>query len=252
MSIKSTFEKISGILLIGFILLLWETSVRLAWVDTPSLPRVTTISDTLVNIFFSGQLINEILPSLKRVFAGFLIACAVAIPLGVAMGSVKFIHSLFEPITEFLRPIPSAGYVPLAILFLGIGDEMIIFVISLSCLFPILLSTQGGVRGVDPVLIDTGRTFGLNRMRILLKIVVPSVLPEIFTGMRIGLGIALIVVVVSEMIAGNSGIGYFILSSQQFFRIPEMYVGIFTLGVIGYILNWSFLLFEKRILRWRP
>lgn len=248
---KGFKEKAAGIYLIIAILLVWEFSVRLGYIDTPSVPKVSQIFVTWFEVLVSGELISEIVPSLQRVFMGYALAIAVGVPVGLFMGTNKFVYSLLEPLTELLRPIPSAAYVPVAILFLGIGNQMNVFVIFLSCVFPILLNTFGGVKGVDPVLIDTGRTFGYSKPKILKKIVLPSVLPEIFTGMRISLGIALIVVVVSEMIAGNSGIGYFILNSQQFFKIPQMFVGIFTLGIIGYLLNWSFLKLEQRVLRWR-
>jgi len=173
------------------------------------------------------------------------------VPLGLLMGSIALLYRLMEPLTEFIRPIPAAAYIPVAILFLGIGNEMKIFVVFLACLFPILLNTYGGVRGVDPVLVDTGRTFGISRFRALCQIVFPAALPSILTGMRISLGIALIVVVVAEMIAGNSGIGYYILDMQRSFRVPEMFAGIFTLGLLGFIINFVFLKIEQHFLRWR-
>ncbi len=114
-----------------------------------------------------------------------------------------------------------------------------------------MLNIYGGVRGIDPVLIDTGRTFNVTRLRALWQIVLPAALPSILTGMRISLGIALIVSVVAEMISGNSGIGYFILDMQRVFRVPEMFAGIFTLGVLGYLINFAFLRIEGHFLRWR-
>jgi ABC-type nitrate/sulfonate/bicarbonate transport system permease component len=189
--------------------------------------------------------------SLWRIFAGFAIACVVAVPLGLLMGTSGFIYRLLEPITEFIRPIPSSAYIPVAILILGIDNEMKIFVITLACLFPVLLNTYGGVRAIDPVLIDTGRTFGVSKLKSLWQIILPAALPSILTGMRISLGIALIVSVVSEMITGNSGIGYFILDMQRVFRVPEMFAGIFMLGLLGYIINFGFLRVESHFLRWR-
>jgi ABC-type nitrate/sulfonate/bicarbonate transport system permease component len=167
------------------------------------------------------------------------------------MGGFTLVYRLMEPITEFLRPIPSSAYIPVAILFLGIGNEMKVFVVFLACLFPILLNTYSGVRGVDTVLVDTGRTFGLSRLKNLRQIIFPAALPSIMTGMRISLGIALIVVVVAEMIAGSSGIGYFILHMERIFRVPEMFAGIFTLGILGFLLNLIFLHAEGYLLRWR-
>ena len=114
-----------------------------------------------------------------------------------------------------------------------------------------MLNTYSGVRGIDVVLIDTGRTFGVSRIKNLVQIISPAALPSIFTGMRISLGLALIVSVVAEMIAGNSGIGYFILNMQNIFHISEMYAGIFTLGVVGFLINFLFLKAEAYFLRWR-
>ena len=198
-----------------------------------------------------GALLKQLLPSIYRIFAGFFIAAAIAVPLGLLMGSVPFIYRLFEPITEFVRPIPSSAYIPIAILFLGIDNAMKIFIVVVGCFFPILLNTYGGVRGVDPMLIDTGRTFGLSRAKALWQIVLPAALPSVLTGMRISLGIGLIVVVIAEMIAGDSGIGYYILDRQRVFHVPEMFAGIFTLGILGYLINSVFIQIERRFLRWR-
>ena len=240
-----------GFLLLVMILLAWEFASATNWVDQVSVPRVSAIVLSWVASVKSGQLLAALAPSLGRIFAGFTLAVVVAVPLGLLMGSIALIYRLLEPLTEFIRPIPAAAYIPVAILFLGIGNEMKIFVVFLACLFPILLNTYGGVRGVDPVLIDTGRTFGVSRFKALCQIVFPAALPNILTGMRISLGIALIVVVVAEMIAGNSGIGYYILDMQRTFRVPEMFAGIFTLGLLGFMINFAFLKIEQHFLRWR-
>lgn len=240
-----------GFALIAAILLVWEAASALDWVDRISVPRVSAIAHSWVATLASGELTKELGPSLWRIFAGFAAAAVIGIGLGLLMGTLSLVYRLLEPITEFVRPIPAAAYIPIAILFLGIGNEMKIFVVFLACLFPILLNTYGGVRGVDSVLIDTGRTFGIPRAKALWQIVLPAALPSILTGMRISLGIALIVAVVAEMITGNSGIGYFILDMQRTFRIAEMFAGIFTLGLLGYLINYAFLLIERHVLRWR-
>ncbi len=240
-----------GFVLFLVILVAWEIASAANLVDQVSVPRVSAILGAWVASVRDGQLPAALAPSLGRIFAGFALAGVVAVPLGLLMGSIALIYRLLEPLTEFIRPIPAAAYIPVAILFLGIGNEMKIFVVFLACLFPILLNTYGGVRGVDPVLIDTGRTFGASRLKVLGQIVLPAALPSILTGMRISLGIALIVVVVAEMIAGNSGIGYYILDMQRSFRISDMFAGIFTLGLLGFIINFAFLKVEQRFLRWR-
>jgi ABC-type nitrate/sulfonate/bicarbonate transport system permease component len=241
----------SGFLFFTALLLAWEFASATSLVDPISLPRVSLILGSLVKNFANGELPNQLLPTLWRIVAGFSLAILIAIPLGLLMGTSPIIYRTLEPTTEFIRPIPSSAYIPVAILFLGIGDEMKIFVIMLSCVFPVLLNTYSGVRSIDPVLIDTGRTFGVSRIKALLQIVLPAALPSIFAGMRISLGLALVVAVVAEMIAGNSGIGYFILDMQRIFRIPEMFAGIFTLGALGFLINFFFLKAEAYFLRWR-
>ena len=240
-----------GFVFFAGVLLTWQVLSATNLVDPVVLPRVSSIISALVNDFANGELPRQLLPTLWRVFAGFSLAALIAVPLGLLMGTVPFVYRLLEPTTEFMRPIPSSAYIPVAILFLGIENEMKIFVVILSCIFPILLNTYSGVRGIDVVLIDTGRTFGVSRIKNLVQIISPAALPSIFTGMRISLGLALIVSVVAEMIAGNSGIGYFILNMQNIFHISEMYAGIFTLGVVGFLINFLFLKAEAYFLRWR-
>jgi len=241
-----------GFLLIAVLLILWETASLNEWVDPLSLPPVSVIAQTWYdNVFGHGEMLNQLGPSLARIFTGFTIAVLIAVPIGLMMGTISFVYYLLEPLTEFIRPIPGSAYVPVLILFLGIDNEMKIFLVVVACSFPILLNTYGGVRNIDPVLIDTGRTFGASRLKILRQIILPASLPNILTGMRISMGVALIVTVVAEMIAGNSGIGYFILDMERVFRIPEMFAGILTLGIIGYLINFVFLQVERRFLRWR-
>jgi ABC-type nitrate/sulfonate/bicarbonate transport system permease component len=243
--------RLPGFALIALLLGLWEFVSAAGLVDNVSIPRVTTIFASWGEVIADGQLPRQLGPTLWRLLCGFFLATVVAVPLGLLMGTIPFAYRLLEPITELIRPIPSSAYIPVAILLLGIGNEMKIFVIFIACLFPILLNTYGGVRGIDPVLIDTGRTFNVPRGRTLRQIVLPAALPSILTGMRISLGIALIVSIVAEMISGNSGVGYFILDMQRIFRVPEMFAGIFTLGVLGYLMNFVFVQIEAYFLRWR-
>jgi ABC-type nitrate/sulfonate/bicarbonate transport system permease component len=204
----------------------------------------------LGRLIVSGELLKELLPSLWRMFAGYVIGVFIGVILGLAMGYVRFFYNLLEPITEVLRPIPSPAYLPIVILFLGIDDEMKIFMIAFASLFPVLLNTYSGVRSVDPIQLQTARTFGVSGHKLLTQIVLPAASPYIFTGMRVSLAVALIVMVISEMVAASDGIGYFILSAQRGFDIPEMFAGVLTLAVLGYVLNRLFLLIENHVLAW--
>ncbi len=240
----------SGLALIVLLLAGWEALARSGTLATVAFPPFTRVFEALWALVSSGQIAGLLLPSLQRLAIGYLVALVLGVAFGVLMGYFRAAYALLEPITEVLRPIPSPAYVPIAILFLGLGDEMKIFTIAFSCFFPILLNTYSGVRSVDVVQINTARTFGKSAAATLRKVILPAALPQIFTGMRISLAIALIMVVISEMVASVDGIGYFILNAQRSFRVPDMYAGVITLGLLGYALNVLFVRLERRVLRW--
>jgi ABC-type nitrate/sulfonate/bicarbonate transport system permease component len=239
-----------GVGFIVFLLALWELAAASGTVPSMSFPRMSAVLATWWEIIISGELFGELLPSILRMFAGYFIGIAVGVALGLLMGYFRFFYSLLEPVTEMLRPIPSPAYLPIVILFLGIDDEMKVFMIAFASLFPVLLNTYSGVRSVDPIQLQTARTFGVAGWKLLWRVVLPSASPFIFTGMRVSLAVALIVMVISEMVAASSGIGYFILSAERGFKIREMFAGVLTLAVVGYILNRVFVAIENKVLGW--
>jgi ABC-type nitrate/sulfonate/bicarbonate transport system permease component len=243
-------NRLVGVALIVVLLVIWEIAAANAIFPPMSFPRISVILATWGRLIVSGELLKELLPSLWRMFAGYFIGVFIGVILGLAMGYVRFFYNLLEPITEVLRPIPSPAYLPIVILFLGIDDGMKIFMIAFASLFPVLLNTYSGVRSVDPIQLQTARTFGVSGYKLLTQIVLPSASPYIFTGMRVSLAVALIVMVISEMVAASDGIGYFILSAQRGFDIPEMFAGVLTLAVLGYVLNRLFLAIENHVLAW--
>ena len=239
-----------GVGFIVFLLALWELAAASGTVPSMSFPRMSAVLATWWEIIISGELFGELLPSILRMFAGYFIGIAVGVALGLLMGYFRFFYSLLEPVTEMLRPIPSPAYLPIVILFLGIDDEMKVFMIAFASLFPVLLNTYSGVRSVDPIQLQTARTFGVAGWKLLWHVVLPSASPFIFTGMRVSLAVALIVMVISEMVAASSGIGYFILSAERGFKIREMFAGVLTLAVVGYVLNRVFVAIENKVLGW--
>lgn len=239
-----------GFALVIALLLLWELTAAMQWVSPLSLPRMSAVARTWYELIMSGDIPRELGASMWRMFAGYVIGCLLGVVMGVLMGSFRTMYHLFEPITEILRPIPSPAYVPIAIIFLGIDNEMKIFMIAFSAFFPVLLNTYSGVRSVDPVQLGTASTFGVKGARLLWQIVLPSAAPHIFTGLRVSLAVALIVMVISEMVASSDGIGYFVLAAQRGFRVRDMFAGVVTLAVVGYGLNRIFLAIEARVLRW--
>ena len=243
-------ERLPGFVLLVALLVLWELSVRAKWVVTPTWPAMSTVLETFWQCLVDGTYLKVFGSSLERLLYGYVIATVLAVVVGVAMGVWRRMYLLFEPLVELLRPIPSPAYLPMAILFLGIDNTMKVFMVAFASFFPILLNTVAGVRSVDPVLIDTGRTFGLTRAQIIGRIVLPAAGGYVLTGMRISLAIALIVTVIAEMVAGNSGIGFYILSAQRSFLVPEMYAGVIALALLGFGLNKGFVAMEKMALSW--
>ena len=243
-------QRLSGFALLAGLLILWELSVRLGWIVSPTWPAFSSVVETFVDSCLDGTYLNVLGQSLLRLAEGYVLATIVAVATGIVMGTWQRAYLLFEPLIELLRPIPSPAYLPMAILFLGIDNTMKVFMVAFASFFPILLNTVAGVRSVDPVLIDTGRTFGLSRGAIITRIVLPAASAYILTGMRISLAIALIVTVIAEMVAGNSGIGFYILSAQRSFLIPEMYAGVVALALTGFALNKGFVAAESLLMRW--
>jgi len=243
-------RRLNGVLFLCALLAAWEIVAQAQWINPLIVPPLSRILRIFWEQVSSGQIPAQILVSMKRAAAGYFLAAAVFIPLGIFMGLSQRIYSLFEVIVEMLRPVPPPVLIPLAMLFFGLEDKMKIFVIFFSCAWPILLNTLDGVRSIDPVLANTGRTFGLSRLKTLWQIVLPAAAPQVMTGMRVSLPITLILVVISEMVGSTDGIGYFILDAQRRFKVAQMYAGMFSLALLGYLLNQLFDLVYRRLLAW--
>lgn len=243
-------SKWSGFGFLVFLVALSEVTGRYGWVHEVFFPPASKVFVSLYEVIASGEIFRHIGVSLWRAGVGYFLAALIAVSLGVFMGYWKSVYEACELVTELLRAIPPPAIIPVAILFLGIGDLMKVFIIVFSCAFPILVNTMDGVRSVDPVLVRTARTFGLGHGKLVWKVVIPAASPFIVTGLRIALAIALILVVISEMVGATSGIGYFILDAQRSFRISEMYAGMLVLALLGYGLNRGFLFAEAYLMAW--
>jgi ABC-type nitrate/sulfonate/bicarbonate transport system permease component len=213
-------------------------------------PPLEDIFTTFKDTWLFKRVGSDVVPSLARMFAGFFIAAAVGIAVGLLLGMSRRARRAAAPIIEFLRAIPPPALLPFAILVVGVGASMKIFVIAFVCVWPILLNTIDGVIGVDPTLRETTRVYGISDRDRLWRVMLPAASPQIFAGLRTTVSPALILMVISEMVASTNGIGYFVLQSQRTFAIPEMWSGILLLGILGYVLNGIFVLLEKRMLRW--
>jgi ABC-type nitrate/sulfonate/bicarbonate transport system permease component len=195
-------------------------------------------------------LLADLGPSLARLLAGYALALVVGVALGVLIGSSRWLRALTEPTLEFLRAIPPPILVPIIILVAGIGDLMKVLVVFSGCVWPVLLNTVEGVRATDEVLIDTCRSYRVRGGLRLRRLVLRSASPQIMTGARQALAIAIILMVISELLASTDGVGYSIIEFQRGFQIPEMWAGVFFLGLLGITLSLIFWLVERRVLAW--
>jgi NitT/TauT family transport system permease protein len=199
---------------------------------------------------FSGELIHDAYASLYRVVVGFLIGAGLALPLGLAMGANEKVYKFFDPLLQVLRPIPPIAYIPLAILWFGLGNPPAIFLITLGAFFPVLMNTISGVRHVDGIYIRAARNLGAGRATLFLRVILPAATPYILTGARIGVGTSFIVVIVSEMIAVNNGLGFRILEAREFFWSDKIIAGMFSIGLLGLGIDTGMNRLNAYLLKW--
>lgn len=220
------------------------------------LPRIYDVVDVLLHpfedILGSGTLVKNTLVSVYRVFLGFSIAVLLAYPLGIAMGRVKLIDNLFSKTVELFRPIPPIAWVPLALAWLKIGIASILFIIAIGAFFPVLVNTISGVKNVKRTWIESIRMVGASEKDIILRVVVPGSAPSVWTGMRVGFGIAWMCVVAAEMLPGtNTGIGYLIMYAYSWGQMQVIIAGMIIIGLIGICVDFLFRRVENTRFRWR-
>jgi ABC-type nitrate/sulfonate/bicarbonate transport system permease component len=239
------------------LVIVWEYAARKAgsiFFPAPSeiLHRAATLwlSGPPQRLFLSDSVFQDVIPSLFRLLGGWALAVLIGVPLGILIGRSRNLWDLVNPVLQFLRAIPGPALIPIFIILLGTESTMRVTLIAFGSVWPILLNTIEGTRTVDPVQLDTVQAFRIPRHARLWRIVLPAALPKIFAGMRVSLALAIILMVVSELVASTNGIGYRIQNAQIMFLLTDMWCGIVLLALIGYTLNWLFLKFEGRVLGW--
>lgn len=215
-----------------------------------SLAPPTDVAVVVWDLLTGPELTRHIAPSVQRVVMGYFLGSFVAIVVGIPLGYYRRSDPWIRPVLEFLRALPAPAILPVAMLMLGFGTLMRVFVIAFGCLWPVLLNAMDGARRVEPLYIDAARMAGVSKIGLLNRVVLPASLPQIFAGLRIGLAIALIMMVISEMVAASSGLGYLILYSQRTFRVADTYGGVIILGFMGWVFNLMFVAAERRVLSW--
>jgi ABC-type nitrate/sulfonate/bicarbonate transport system permease component len=222
-----------------------------AQLDSARFPRLSTILVEFRRMWLFSQFDEHVVPSLERIGAGFAIAVVIGVALGVPIGLSRWARMWTMPHIEYWRAMPPPALLPISIILVhSIGNRQKIAFIAFFCIFPILLNTIDGVRGIDPTLMESARSYNIPRREAIRRIVLPAASPQIAAGMRTSVSLAVIMMVLSEYFSSTSGVGYVLLISKNTFEFTPMWAAIVLIGVLGYLLNVVFLLAERRLLGW--
>lgn len=257
---RRLYRKIDRAIVPALILIGWELFSRSGILPAALLPAPSQVMVAWIDWIFaidgntqnySGKWIFDVAASAGRVFAGFAIATALGVLLGMSIGWSRIVEKLIEPTLQVLRPVPPVSWIPLAIIWFGIADKPAIFLVFLGSFFPILISTIHGVKTVDRNLLRAGAMAGGKPGMLLRHIVFPAALPSIFSGLRIAIGSAWMLTVTAEMVAVKSGVGYVLWDSYYFLRYDIVIASMASIGLLGYLSDFAIKAISARLLRWQ-
>ena len=256
-----------GMIVPALVIALWQAVAMLGWVNPQVLPSPLAVVEKWIAYLLplqpydpaaggwlawavSGELITDSIGSLYRVVVGFVIGAGLALPIGLAMGAKPKVYDWLNPLVQLLRPIPPIAYIPLSILWFGLGNPPAVFLIALGAFFPVLMNTIAGVRQVDGIYLRAARNLGATGSTMFIRVILPAAVPYILSGVRIGIGTAFIVVIVSEMIAVNNGLGFRILEAREYFWSDKIIAGMISIGLIGLAIDVGMNKLNNHLLRW--
>ena len=240
---RRALSRVSRLWLLVAFVVAWQLISMYGSAVNPQLdvmmPPPTAVVSAAADLAARGVLLTHILDSLKRVLLAVGAATLLGVPLGLAMGWSRRFRSVVDPVLEFIRPIPPLAWIPLSILWFGIGDLQIVYIIFLAAFFPIVLNSLAGARDVDAYLVRAGLSLGASQGALFTTVVLPAALPQIFTGVRIGLGIGWMALVAGELVAAPSGLGYMINNARTLFRSDYILLGMVLIGALGLALDFA-------------
>jgi taurine transport system permease protein len=251
---RAVSSRVISAVTILVVLAAWALSARLQLVSPVFLPSPVAVWNKFIIVirdgFVDATLLQHIVASLGRVFAALLAAIVIGVPVGLAIGISTVGRGIFDPLLEFLRPIPPLAYLPLVIIWFGIGEPSKILVIAIAMLAPVALSTASGVRGVSQERINAARSLGATRAQLVRHVILPSALPSILTGLRIALGAGWSTLVAAELVAATRGLGFMIQSAAQFLVTDVVVMGILVIATIAFVLEFIIRRIERQLVPW--
>ncbi len=238
---------LSPLLFIGFL----EVVARHNLIDVRFWPAPSSIMDSFSKMAASGEIFDHLKVSLIRIALGYALGAIPALILGLAMGLFRWLRTILDPFVAFAYPIPKSSILPLIMLIFGLGEMTKIVTVALGVFFLVLINTIAGVRNINPIYLDAAKNFGAGYFDTLFHIALPGALPLIFTGLKLGLGAGLILIVIAEMVGARNGLGYLIWESWQSFSVGRLYVGLIIIGLLGYLSTIMMDELEKRLVPWK-
>ena len=252
---KTATEKILSWGTAVSILLLWLIVSEFGLIDQNLVPTPQAVFAAFIEIMENGYknftLMEHLGESMKRLVIAFVLSCVTAVPLGIASGYNSRIRAIFEPIIEFYRPLPPLAYYTLLVLWMGIENESKISLLYLACFAPAYISCVSAVIKIREDYINSAFTVGASRLQVIVHVIFPACLPDIFTGLRTSLGVAYTTLVSAEMVAANSGIGWMVLDASRYLRSDIIFLGIIVMGITGILLDRGIQLIERRVVPWK-
>jgi NitT/TauT family transport system permease protein len=248
---SAALAAVRRVLLVLFLVGVWQVLGAVGAQNANLVPTPVQVSQALAEMAESRELFVDAFASLRRVFIGFLLAGTAGLAFGMLLGWLEQRAAWLEAPFELLRPVPPIAWIPLAILWFGIGETPAYFIVFLGAFFPILASVRDGVRGTEILHINAARCLGAGRLLLFTDVILPSTLPSILTGLRVGFGVGWICVITAELVGAQSGLGYMIQLNRLLLRTDKVIAGMVVIGALGFTLNQLLVLLEKKLVRWR-
>jgi NitT/TauT family transport system permease protein len=246
--VERTISLLSPLLL----LLIWEIAAWFGKIDTRFFPSPSAIFAEAGQMIRTGELWSHLSISLSRIIIGFLLGAIPGILIGLATGLFSPVRAVVQPIVDATFPIPKIAILPLFIMTLGLGEESKYAIIATGVIYFVLINTAAGVRNIDRIYLDVGKNYGAGRWMMFIDVALPGAMPLIMAGLKLGMGVALLVIVSAEFVGAKSGIGYMIWTSWQVFQVEKMYVGLLVCAALGFALSYLLEYAERLLIPWKP